>query len=80
MKELFVKKYWLEEDILFYLHFQDGKAVRQVEVTSKGKVFLTLDSPQYEESMLYDQSINELTLESTDFITQEEFDKVWNDK
>jgi hypothetical protein len=46
MQNLFVKKYWDEEDVLFYLHFQNGEAVRQIEMTPKGKVFLTLENPR----------------------------------
>lgn len=79
MKEVFIKKYWEEEDVIFYLHFQNGKAVRQLEVNGKRKVFLTIDSPQNGESMLYDQSLNELDLEELDYITEEKFNEIWND-
>ncbi|OJU74572.1 MAG: hypothetical protein BGO09_02980 [Bacteroidetes bacterium 47-18] len=78
MQELFVKKYWNEEDVLFYLHFQNGKAVRQIEETSKGRVLLTSENPYQEGSMLYDQSVDELELNDSDFITKEEFNKAWN--
>lgn len=71
MQELFIKKYWSEEDLLFYIHFQHGEAVRQIEVASKGKVFLTSENPSQGESILYDQS---------DFITEEEFNKVWDEQ
>ena len=78
MQELFVKKYWNEEDVLFYLHFQSGKAVRQIEETSKGRVLLMSENPYQEGSMLYDQSVDELELNDSDFITKEEFNKAWN--
>lgn len=80
MKELFIKKYWKEEDILFYLHFQNEEAIRQIEISSKGKVRLTLESPHQGESMLCDQSIEELDLQDSDFITKEEFEGIWNDQ
>jgi len=80
MKEVFVKKYWNEDGVLFYLHFHNNEAVRQLEVTSKGKVFLTLEDPQRGESILYDQSLDDLDLEESDFITKEEFDRIWNEK
>lgn len=80
MKNVFIKKYWEEDCIWFYLHFQDGKAVEQIEVTSKGKVFLSIDHPNKNGSMLYDQGIEELSLEEGDFITEEEFSKVWNEQ
>jgi hypothetical protein len=79
MKEIFVKKYWDEEKILFYLHFEDGEAVRQIEVTQNNKVFLTIEIPIIGDSMLYDQSLEGLELEEEDFITKLEFDKVWEE-
>ncbi len=78
MQELFLRKYWEEEGILFYLHFQEGKAVRQIEIASEGKVYLTLENPIQGESMLYDQSLDELEVSKSDFITKEEFDIIWN--
>jgi hypothetical protein len=80
MQELFVKKFWEEESIWFYIHFQNKEAIRQIEISSKGKVFLTLENPQQGESMLYDQSIEELDLQDSDFITKEEFEGIWNDQ
>ncbi|AFD07527.1 hypothetical protein [Solitalea canadensis] len=80
MKEVFIKKYWKEGDVLFYLHFQNGVAIRQIEITSNAKLFLTSSSPQKDNSMLYDQSIDELDLEETDFITEDHFNKIWNER
>lgn len=80
MKEFFVKKYWDEEDVLFYIHFQNGEAVRQIEETSRDRVLLTSENPLQGESMLYDQSLDELELNKSDFITEEEFNKAWNEQ
>ncbi|WP_153846414.1 hypothetical protein [Sphingobacterium paramultivorum] len=80
MKEIFIKKYWDEEDVLFYLHFQNEEAIAQVEITPKGKVFLSLENPKENTSMLYDQSLDELALEERDFITKEEFYRIWNEQ
>ena len=66
--------------ILFYLHFLNGKAIRQIEITSKGKIFLTMENPFREESILYDQSLSELNLQPEDFILKEEFNRIWNEK
>ncbi|WP_080780249.1 hypothetical protein [Chryseobacterium phocaeense] len=80
MQELFVKKFWEEENIWFYMHFQNEEAIRQIEINPKGKVFLTLEYPQQGESMLYDQSFKDLDLNDSDFITKDEFDEIWNNK
>jgi hypothetical protein len=80
MKDLFIKKYWAEDDVLFYLHFQNGEAVEQIEVTSSGSVFLSVENPIQGDSMLYDQTIEELDLNERDFIGEEEFINAWNQK
>jgi len=80
VKEVFVKKYWGEEDVLFYLHFQNGEAVRQIEITPTSIVKLTSNNPLNGDSMLYDQSLDDLDLKAADFITEAEFNKSWNEK
>ena len=77
MKEDFIKKYWEEEDVLFYIHFQNDEAMRQIEIRSDEKIYLNLEEPIKGESMLYDQKLYELDLEEVDFITREEFDLTW---
>lgn len=78
-EEVFIKKYWDEEDVLFYLHFQNNEAIRQIEITSTSKLKLTANNPINGDSMLYDQSLDELDLEESDFITKEEFNEAWNE-
>jgi hypothetical protein len=80
MKEIFVKKYWAEDSIMFYLHFKDGEAVRQIEVTPSSKKYLTLGNPVQGDSMLYDQSIEDLDLDQSDYITESEFEIHWKEK
>ncbi|TPG40250.1 hypothetical protein [Flavobacterium pectinovorum] len=80
MKNVFIKKNWEEENILFYLHFQDGEAIRQIEIKENEKLFLSSDTPQIGDSFLYDQSLDELDLQESDFITENEFDKIWNNQ
>lgn len=77
MKEKFIKKYWPEDDIMFYIHFNDGIAVRQIEVSGNSSIFLSLDNPVINESMLYDQDISDLELNENDFISREEFENKW---
>lgn len=80
MQEIFIKKYWAEQDVLFYIHFLNGIAIKQIEITSKNKILLTSENPYQEDSMLYDQSLEDLELNDSDFIKKEEFYKIWNDK
>ncbi len=80
VEEVFVKKYWSEEDVWFYLHFQNGNAVAQVEITKDFKVFLSTENPLQGDSMLYDQSLDDLDLNKEDYISKDEFMKVWKTK
>lgn len=77
MEEKFIKKHWLEDDILFYIHFVNDIAMRQVEVSGSNKIHLSQDSPMVDVSMLYDQSMEDLELDENDFISKDEFEKVW---
>lgn len=80
IQDVFIKKYWKEEDILFYFHFQDDIAIRQIEITSRGKKLLSLNNLVESDSMLCDQKLSELDLENNDFITREEFEENWQAK
>jgi hypothetical protein len=80
MKDQYLKKYWAEEQVLFFVHFRDGKAVRQIEATSRRTAFVTTENPVDGESILYDQHLNDLCADSKDFITAEEFERAWSKK
>lgn len=79
MEEVFIKKYWPEEDVLFYLHFQDGVAVSQIEITEDSKVFLSNKNPLQGVSKLYDQSLEDLELDEGDFISKADFMTIWKE-
>lgn len=78
MNDYFIKKYWEEEDIVFYLHFHNKLAVRQIEVFPQKTICLTDENPVQGEYMLYDKELDDLTLEESDYISEEEFNKVWS--
>lgn len=77
---IYIRKEWEEENIIFYLHFQNDEAIRQIEILSKSKTFLTLENPEKGESMLFDQSLESLDLDKKDFITEQEFNSIWNER
>lgn len=79
MKNLYIKKLWEEEDVLFYIHFRDGEAIRQIEISPNETVYLSLNNPKMGNSMLYDQSLDDLELQDEDYISQAEFEKVWKE-
>lgn len=73
MNEVFVKKYWPEEDIMFLIHFKNDEAIRQIEITSKGKTLITLE----EDSTLCDQPLSHLDINKDDYIDRQEFEEMW---
>lgn len=76
--ETYLKRYWPEEDILFYLHFEGSKAIRQIEISPTGLVKLSTDNPHQEKSMLYDQNLEDLDdLDDFEVITAQEFNSIW---
>lgn len=77
MEDVFIKKRWDEENILFYLHFKNNSAIEQMEVSSQGIIRLSEENPIYGDLALYDQSLEDLSLDKSDYISKEEFEDVW---
>jgi hypothetical protein len=78
MADVYIKKYWDEEDVLYYLHFSDGTALRQIEISQGNIARYTADNPVDYRDNLYDQHLDDLELEKDDFITADEFEAAWN--
>jgi hypothetical protein len=79
MKEVFTKGYVKEVDKMIYVHYQNGEAIRQIEVTPTSKVLLTSNNPK-DYLIMDDQILNEAYLEPSNIIIEEEFDKIWNEE
>ena len=78
-KDLYVKKFWAEDDVLFYVHFKGDEAVRQIEITDGKRILLSTDKPVEGDYFLYDQTLEDLDLEDEDFISSAAFEKVWGE-
>ena len=78
MEELFVKKYWDEQDMLFYLHFIGEEAVRQIQKSGDSVIYLSTEQPEQGDAFLYDQSLFDLDIEDEELISKEEFEAEWN--
>ncbi len=73
LRDIFIKGYWDEENIMFYFHFQNNETVRQIENHRDKTIYLTTENPFNAESMLYDKSFEDMETDKLDFITQAEF-------
>lgn len=74
----YIKKYWDEEEIMFYLCFEGEEAIKQIEVTANDIILLSKDHPIKGGCFLYDQKLSDLELEEGDFISEKEFEEMWN--
>ena len=63
-----------------HLHFQGEYAVRQMEINGNHVERVSLDNPIKEKIVLCDAFLSDLELSETDFITKEEFERVWKSK
>lgn len=79
MEITYVKKEWVEENIVFYIHFIGEEAVRQIEKYPGKTVYLSNATPICGESILYDQGFQLIkpSLSEKDYITKDDFEKMW---
>ena len=77
MENVFVKYYWDEEDTWYYVHYVDGWAVRQIELSPEGNSYLTKENAEDYEVMA-DQQLDKDELQPDNFISPQEFEEAWN--
>jgi hypothetical protein len=77
MADIYIKKYWEEENIIIFLHFNNYIAVRQIEIYLNKTIYLDEKNPIKENSILCDQTLDYLTYEGSDIISQQEFELIW---
>ncbi|RYZ49750.1 MAG: hypothetical protein EOP49_15550 [Sphingobacteriales bacterium] len=79
MTEVFIKYHWQEESITFYVHYTDGWAVRQLEISARGKVYLTEEHPAAGDSELSDQPLSKSDFSEGHFISRDDFERAWKE-
>ena len=67
-----------EEALWIYQHYQDQYAVRQVNVYPTQTIYLSTKKPIEGKDFLNDQPLDRIDIGMIEFITKEEFEKVWN--
>lgn len=80
MKELFIKEYWDEEHVLYYLHVRNDMIVRQIEATIQRTLYFDVDNPTQGECFMCDVPFSELEKDEWNYISKEEFDRKWNER
>jgi Predicted phosphatase homologous to the C-terminal domain of histone macroH2A1 len=77
VNRIYIKKKWDEENIIFYLEFENDYAIKQMEIHGNTIVRLSQEHPVEGEFFLYDQTLSDLEIEPHDYITEDEFYKIW---
>lgn len=75
--DIYVKKFWDEEHTVFFIHFQNRAAIRQIEISPDRSIKLDTQTPTSGESFLCDQNLDDLDLVTGDYISAEEFEDAW---
>jgi hypothetical protein len=79
MEQVFIKKYWDEGQTLNYLHYVDGWAMRQIEITPDKDSYFSIVNPNDVE-YITDQPLDKSDMQEEDYITEAEFDHRWNNR
>jgi hypothetical protein len=78
MKDAYLKGYWAEETLWIFQHYQDQYVVRQINVYPAQTIYLSVENPIQGKDFLDDQPLERIDTSMVEFITKEEFEKVWN--
>lgn len=78
MKKTFIKTYLKEDNITFYVCFLGQYAIKQIEVSPNKKILLSERHPIVGNSMLYDQQLSDLDLSIYEYISEKQFNEIWN--
>lgn len=78
MSEIFIRRYYQEENIMYYLHFIGEEAVRQLEIHTDKRLRYTTEHPYDDDGGLYDQDFSDVEWPADSFITRDEFETEWN--
>lgn len=87
MTNFYIKETFEDSDGIttFYVHYQDGYAIRQIEINNDKIIMLTTDKPIWYDSdnnfsplhILSDQRLNESDLKDQHIISKNEFESEW---
>ncbi|MDE5915974.1 MAG: hypothetical protein K2H08_01330 [Duncaniella sp.] len=76
--ETFIRRYYPEEDITYYLHFVGEEAIRQLEIHADKRLRYTTDHPYDDDGGLYDQNFSDIEWPADSFIIRDEFEAEWD--
>ncbi len=82
MKNIYTKKYWEEDNEMYYFHIENGYTIRQIVINYNSGLVLKLsqETPYFNEYILCDQILNHIEWKDSEYISEIEFESIWNKK
>lgn len=78
MEDLYIKKYWDEENIMYYFHVHNDVVVRQIEIQDGEKNCSDIAHSLQDNASIADICFSEMEIDNPAYVTRQEFDSVWN--
>lgn len=82
MKPIYIKRYWDEDNEMYYFHIENRNVIRQIVINynSGSVVKLSQETTNFEEYVLCDQILNLVEWQDSEYISEAEFENIWNKK
>ena len=82
MKPIYLKRYWDEDNEMYYFHIENKIVIRKIVIyyNSGLVVKLSQETTNFEEYILCDQILNLVEWQDSEYISEVEFENIWNKK
>lgn len=82
MKTIYIKRYWDEDNEMYYFHIENGNVIRQIVINYNSGLVIKLsqETPHFDEYILCDQILEHIEWRDSEYISEVEFENIWNKK
>ena len=82
MKPIYLKRYWDEDNEMYYFHIEYRNVIRQIVINYNSGLVVKLsqETTNFEEYILCDQILNLVEWQDSEYISEVEFENIWNKK
>lgn len=82
MKPIYLKRYWDEDNEMYYFHIENRNVIRQIVINYNSGLVVKLsqETTNFEEYILCDQILNIVEWQDSEYISEVEFENIWNKK
>lgn len=82
MKPIYLKRYWDEDNEMYFFHIENRNVIRQIVINYNSGLVVKLsqETTNFEEYILCDQILNLVEWQDSEYISEVEFENIWNKK